>query len=96
MFLEDEWEYRRQYRELLQDYEERREEVYSTENLYVGLEGGKITLRDERSYFPEHLYREAIHGYESIINEAPIHDMEKSVECLDTGGVESKTKGESL
>jgi hypothetical protein len=77
---------------LLQDYEERRDEAYNTEELYVGLEDGVISLWDQRPYFPEHLYREAIRSYEDVINEAPVRDAEKIERSMETGDTGSLTE----
>jgi hypothetical protein len=77
---------------LLQDYEERRDEAYNTEELYVGLDDGVISLWDQQPYFPEHLYREAIRSYEDVINEAPVQDAEKIEISVDTGGTGSLTE----
>ncbi|MFU1780227.1 hypothetical protein ACM16X_02475 [Haloarcula japonica] len=78
---------------MTRDYEERRAQAYNTERLYVGLdESGVIDLRNERPYFPEHLYREAIRDYEDILNENPVRNPEKTVKTISTGDSRSKER----
>lgn len=94
---EDEWRraeempiHRQEYLGLLRDYEERHEEAYYTSRLYVSVEDGKIELSDETPYFPEHHYREAINGYQDILNRNIADDVEPLLENITDGVVQDQ------